>query len=251
MRHDAVTPAARFVLAHGFTQTARSWSTIEPLLAERIPGAELVAIDLPGHGDSTVPADADLWTAADHLVRAGGVATYVGYSMGGRVALHAAMARPDEVRALVLIGATAGIDTADERAARRAADERLAEHVQQVGVGTFIDEWLRNALFAGLTDATAQRDDRLRNTPGGLAASLRSTGSGTQEPLWERLGEVTCPVLVLVGEHDEKFTTLGRRLCAGLPDATMTVIADAGHSVHLEQPVATADAIASWHRTRV
>ena len=94
----------------------------------------------------------------------------------------------------------------------------------------------------------AQRDDRLRNTAAGLAASLRSTGTGTQEPLWDRLGEVTCPVLVLVGEHDEKFTALGRRLAAGLPDATMTVIADAGHSVHLEQPVATADAIASWHR---
>lgn len=250
MRHDAVTPGARFVLAHGFTQTARSWSTFEPLLAERIPGADIVAVDLPGHGDSTAPPTADLWASAEHLVATGGPATYVGYSMGGRVALHAAISHPDDVQALVLIGATAGIESVDERAARRAADEGLAEHVDQVGVATFIDEWLANPLFAGLTDATAQRDDRLRNTATGLATSLRSTGTGTQESLWGRLGEVTCPVLILVGERDEKFTALGRRLAAGLPDATMTVVADAGHSVHLEQPVSTADAVASWHHTR-
>ena len=82
------------MLAHGFTQTARSWSSIEPLLAERRPGVDIVAVDLPGHGDSTAPADADLWASADHLVAVGGPATYVGYSMGGRVALHAAIAHP-------------------------------------------------------------------------------------------------------------------------------------------------------------
>ena len=146
----------------------------------------------------------------------------------------------------MLIGATAGIDADDERTDRLRADERLADHIEEVDVATFVDEWLTNSLFAGLTDATAFRADRLRNTATGLAASLRSTGTGMQEPLWARLGEISCPVLVLVGEHDEKFTELGHRLALGLPRATLTVIADAGHSVHLEQPVATADAIASW-----
>lgn len=248
MRHDAVAPTDRFVLAHGFTQTARSWTTLEPLLAQRIPGLETVAVDLPGHGESTLRADADLWASAAELVAVGGPATYVGYSMGGRVALHAAIAHPGEVRALVLIGATAGIVDDDERAERVAADERLAGHIERVGVAAFIDEWLTNPLFAGLTDATAQRPDRLRNTSTGLATSLRSTGTGNQEPLWSRLGEIACPVLILVGERDQKFTTLGRQLVAGLPDASIAVIADAGHSVHLEQPGPTADAIASWHR---
>ena len=250
MRHDAVMPAGRIVLAHGFTQTARSWSSLERLLAERSPGVDMLAVDLPGHGNSTARADADLWASAAHLVAVGGPATYVGYSMGGRVALHAAIAHPAEVRALVLIGATAGIDADDERADRLAADERLADHIEQVGVATFVDEWLTNALFAGLTDASANRADRLRNTATGLAASLRSTGTGTQEPLWTRLGEIHCPVLVLVGEHDAKFSELGHRLATGLPHATLTVIADAGHSVHLEQPVATAETIATWLRTR-
>jgi 2-succinyl-6-hydroxy-2,4-cyclohexadiene-1-carboxylate synthase len=246
MQHDVAEAAHRFVLAHGFTQTARSWSTFERLLQQRLSDVETVAVDLPGHGDAPPPADADLWASAERLVTVGGAGTYVGYSMGGRVALHAALSFPDAVHRLVLIGATAGIDDPDERRARREADERLADHIDSVGVPTFIDEWLSNALFAGLTDATALRADRLRNTAEGLSASLRATGTGTQTPLWDRLGAIDCPALVLVGEHDQKFTELGRRLVDALPDAELAVVPDAGHSVHLEQPEATAIALSTW-----
>ena len=246
MQHDVIDASRRFLLAHGFTQTAGSWETFARILRARLPDVETVAVDLPGHGDAPPPADADLWESADRLVTGGGIGTYIGYSMGGRVALHAALAAPDAVRRLVLIGATAGIEDPDERRARRNADERLAAHIESVGVAAFIDEWLTNPLFAGLTDATALRADRLRNTPAGLSASLRATGTGTQTPLWDRLGEIECPVLVLVGEHDAKFTGLGRRLADALPDAELVVVPDAGHSVHLEQPEATAAALATW-----
>lgn len=239
----------RVVLAHGFTQTARSWADFEALLAERLDAVETVAVDLPGHGECIAPPDADLWSAAEHLVDLGGTAHYVGYSMGGRVALHAALLAPDRVRSLVLIGATAGIDDANERATRRHADERLADRIEAIGVEAFVDEWLTKPLFAGLDARSARRDDRLRNTAAGLAASLRSTGTGTQEPLWDRLGEITRPVLVVAGEHDAKFRALGERLADGLPHATFEVIAGAGHTVHLEQPAATADAVAGWFRS--
>ena len=251
MAHDS---SQRFVLAHGFTQTAKSWDLAGRLLCSELADVDTdavtIAVDLPGHGDAPPPADSDLWVSADRLVDVGGTGTYVGYSMGGRVALHAALSHPDAVEQLILIGATAGLDDPDERAARRAADDRLADHIEEIGVPTFIDEWLRNALFAGLTDATSLRADRLRNTAAGLAASLRATGTGTQLPLWDRLAEIECPVLVLVGEHDAKFTGLGRRLVDGLGDADLVVVPDAGHSVHLEQPHATASAIATWTVTR-
>ena len=114
------------------------------------------------------------------------------------------------------------------------------------------DFWLvrEAALFAGLTPDTAQRTDRLRNNSAGLAASLRLTGTGTQEPLWARLGEITMPTLVLAGELDDKFTAVGRRITAAISSSTFMVVAGAGHSVHLERPEATADIIAGWlHRT--
>ncbi|MGA9276494.1 alpha/beta fold hydrolase [Ilumatobacter sp.] len=234
----------RAVLAHGFTQTARSWVHMQQLLA---PDLDSVAVDLPGHG---IAADlaTDLWGAADHLVQHGGTGAYVGYSMGGRIALHAALAHADDVHRLVLIGATAGIDDAYERAVRRANDERLADRIEDIGVDPFLDEWLANPLFARLDERSAQRDDRRRNTPTGLASSLRTCGTGTQGPLWGRLSQVRCPTLVLVGEFDPKFTALGERLVDGIDDSRMIVITGSGHSVHLEAPELTAEAIADFLR---
>jgi len=231
----------RAVFAHGFAQTSRSWDRIIGQLA----GLDAIAVDLPGHGHAHEVV-ADLWGTADHLVRSGGRGAYVGYSMGGRVALHAAIAHPDVVERLALIGATAGIDDDGERAARRAADERLAERIEAVGVETFVDEWLTNPLFAGLDAESAMRDDRLRNTVAGLASSLRTCGTGTQQPLWERLVDIVCPTLVIVGERDTKFRALGQRLVDGIADSELVVIPDSGHSVHLEQPEATTAVLADF-----
>jgi 2-succinyl-6-hydroxy-2,4-cyclohexadiene-1-carboxylate synthase len=242
----AQPPATRrIVLAHGFTQTARSWDVVATLLRERLPTAEVSAVDMPGHGTAG-DVRADLWQSADRLTDLGGHGTYVGYSMGARVALHAALAHPDHVERLVLIGATAGIDDDTERAERRRDDERLAERIEAIGVEAFIDEWLATPLFARLTVGNDQRGDRLRNTPHGLASSLRSTGTGTQAPLWDRLGEIDIPVLVLVGEEDSKFRPLGARFASRIRRCDVRIIAGAGHSVHLEAPVETVDVITEW-----
>ncbi len=236
----------RIALAHGFTQTARSWDIVVPALRQHLGDAvELAAVDLPGHGTAG-DVRAELWGCADHLVAHGGEAVYVGYSMGGRVALHAALAHPTAVQALVLIGATPGIDDEAERFARRSADRDLAARIAEIGVDAFIDEWLSLPLFAGLTDDAAMRDDRRRNRADNLASSLLLAGTGTQSPLWPRLGDIAAPTLVIVGEHDEKFTEIGERMCAGLPAAELVTIDGAGHSAHLEQPDRTAAAIGEW-----
>lgn len=240
--------ARTITLAHGFTQTSRSWRHIIELLAHSgYDSADINAVDLPGHGDAS-SLQTDLWGAADHLVAAGRTGTYVGYSMGGRVALHAALAHPKAVDRLVLIGATPGIVGDTERRARRLADDDLAGHIEQVGVEAFIDEWLTNPLFAGLSDETAQRSDRLRNTAAGLASSLRLAGTGTQEPLWDRLADVVCPVLLIVGATDTKFRSIADEMARQLPDATLVAIDGAGHTAHLEQPAATVAVLADWLR---
>ena len=166
--------------------------------------------------------------------------------MGGRVSLHAALAHPREVERLVLIGATAGIDNADARAQRRTDDELLADRIETIGVEAFVDEWLQNPLFSGQTPNQAMRADRLRNTADGLASSLRLAGTGTQAPLWDRLDEISCPVLLLVGQHDQKFSAIAERMAMALPNAQLRVITGAGHSVHVEQPERTIDALAEW-----
>ncbi|MGH9164351.1 MAG: alpha/beta fold hydrolase [Acidimicrobiales bacterium] len=234
--------APRLVLVHGFTQTGRSFAP----LRMRLDGYEMLAPDLPGHGPTPDPAT-DLWDAAERLGQAGGKATYLGYSMGGRVALHLALARPDLVERLVLIGATAGIEDDDERAARRAADAVLATELEHDGVDAFLDRWLAQPHFAGLTPEAAGRQARGENTASGLADALRHLGTGNQEPLWGRLLDIAMPVLLVAGERDERFCELAMRMGAWIGGlASLAMVPAAGHACHLERPDAFADLLRPW-----
>ena len=188
--------------------------------------------DLPGHGKSA-RVRADLWEAAGAVADGEGRGAYVGYSMGGRLALHIALARPDVVTALVLVSATAGIEDDAERADRRRRDDELADRVEHIGADAFLDEWLAQPMFVGL--AGTARDDRSTDAAG-LASSLRLAGTGTQEPLWARLGAIDVPALVIAGENDPKYVGLAERIASALPRADLVIVPSAGHAVPLEAP---------------
>ena len=143
--------------------------------------------------------------------------------------------------------ATGGIDDDDDRAARRAADEVLADSIERDGLDAFLDRWVAQPMFAGLPDAGL--DDRRRNTVEGLASSLRLAGTGTQRPLWDDLPALTMPVLVVAGALDAKFVAAAERMASLLPDATLEVVAGAGHTVHLERPGVFADLLERWLRS--
>jgi 2-succinyl-6-hydroxy-2,4-cyclohexadiene-1-carboxylate synthase len=220
---------------------------VPPLVAA---GHHVLSVDAPGHGRSAAHRT-DLVEGARLLGDTGGRAAYVGYSMGGRLALHLAVERPELVERLVLVGATAGLDREDERAQRRAADEALAADLERDGLDAFLARWLANPLFATLPAGAAGVEDRKENTVEGLAASLRLTGTGTQRPLWDDLPRLVMPVLFVVGALDAKFTTLAHRMRERWGgDATVEVIAGAGHACHLEQPDAFLDVVVPFlHRT--
>lgn len=222
-------------LLHGFTQTGRSWAPLVPALEGHGP---VMTPDLPGHGARS-DVRADLWEAARLVGEECGRAAYVGYSMGGRVALHLALSRPDLVERLVLVSATAGIDTDLERAARRRDDEEVARSLETDGVDAFLERWLAGPLFAGLSPEVAGLEVRRGNTAEGLASAVRLMGTGTQEPLHFRLDELTMPVLVLAGERDDKFTDEALHLGGWIgPTAQLALVPDAGHACHLENPQA-------------
>ena len=235
--------ANRVVLVHGFTQTCRCWQPFDELLAASF---ECRALDAPGHGDAAALA-LDVPAAAAHLARRGGEAVYLGYSMGGRLCLRLALDYPTRVRGLVLISATPGIADTSQRHERVRRDEALADRIADIGVAAFVDEWLAQPMFAHLLPANAHRDERLRNTAIGLASSLRLAGTGAQEPLWDRLGELAMPVLVIAGSLDEKYLDIGRQMVAAIgANATFAEITTAGHSAQLEAPDATAQLVNDW-----
>lgn len=228
----------RLVLVHGFAQNRNCWGVLVDQLAA---DHRLILVDAPGHGESHYD-EADLEVAAELLVEIGGTATYVGYSMGGRVVLRAALAAPDAVSRMVLISSTAGIEDAAERAARRVLDEARAVDLEQRGLAAFLDDWLALPLFSTLGAAGHHRAERETNRVEGLAASLRNCGTGVQSALWSRLGEVRAATTVVVGEHDAKFTAIGERMSMELT-AELAVVPSVGHAAHLEAPSLVADVI--------
>jgi len=233
------------VFVHGFTQTRDSWTPLLAELAPRLTDTRYLLVDLPGHGSSAT-ISANLRETAELLVEVGGHATYVGYSLGARVVLHAAFAHPELVQSCVLISGTPGIEDEKDREQRRTNDERLADRVINVGVQVFIDEWLTQPLFSTLTGEQSRREERLSNTPEGLANSLRTAGTGTQENLWPRLGDISTRTLLVVGERDPKFLEIAMRMNEALPNSSLSVIGAAGHSAHLEQPANVALNLAAF-----
>lgn len=239
--------AETVVLLHGFAGTRHSWD----LVAARLHPERYrpLALDLRGHGDAR-DARPITFDAVVGDVAAAAPERFVlcGYSLGGRVALHAALAHPERVSRLVLVASTAGIDDAELRAERRAADERLAAEAERDGIEAFADRWMRQPLFAGTPPAAAAhwRADIMRNDPAALAAVLRGIGSGVMTPLWDRLGELRAiPVTIMAGERDGRYAAIARRLAGALGDARVLLVPGAGHGLPREAPQAVAAAIAT------
>jgi 2-succinyl-6-hydroxy-2,4-cyclohexadiene-1-carboxylate synthase len=178
-----------------------------------------MTVDAPLHGESQQVAT-DVPGAADALVDTCGQAIYLGYSMGARICLHAALQHPTDVQALVLISGTAGIIDPAQRQHRQEADN--PHDIAQ----------------------------RCTNSATSLATSLRMCGTGTQQSLWESLPSLSMPVLLIAGAHDEAFCQHARRIHELIgSNSTIHIVQDAGHSVHLEQTQATAQIITDWLAT--
>jgi 2-succinyl-6-hydroxy-2,4-cyclohexadiene-1-carboxylate synthase len=234
------------VLLHGFTHTGASWDPVVAALAERY---RALAPDIRGHGAAAGRGPVTLDGVLDDVAAAAPSRfTLVGYSMGGRIALHAALAPAlaPRVERLLLIGASPGIADPAERAERRAADDRLADEVEQMSIEEFGRRWALTPVLAGQPPAVAAavHADRLRNQPAGLAHALRGLGAGALGSLWDRLSEVRAPTTLIAGERDGKFRAIASDMARALPTADVAVIPGAGHAVHLEAPEPVAALIA-------
>lgn len=236
---------APLLLLHGFTGSAASWQPLSVFLEQQFA---VLAVDLMGHGKSDAPADperyrmeravADLVAILDQL----GISSFkvLGYSMGGRVALHLAHAHPGRISALILESASPGIQDPLERVRRASSDAELAERIERGGVQEFVEYWTTIPLFASHAGLPREvrdqlKQQRLQNNAIGLANSLRALSVGVQESLWERLPLIHTPTLLIAGESDEKYVTIARDMAHAMPNAQAVTVPGAGHIVHLEQ----------------
>jgi 2-succinyl-6-hydroxy-2,4-cyclohexadiene-1-carboxylate synthase len=232
------------VLLHGFGGTHRAWDPVLPEL-DRERYSPLVP-DLRGHGTKAgVRPVSFAGCVADVLASAPNRFVLCGYSFGGRVAQHVVLEAPERVTRLILLATSAGIESAEGRAQRRAEDAAFADDLEHMTIEEYARRWQAQPIFAGTPPEAARwwREDLLRNDPVALAAALRGIGAGDMEPLWDRLPTLTMPVTVVVGSRDAKFVALAERYRDILPQAEVIVVDGAGHGLPREAPRQVAAAI--------
>jgi 2-succinyl-6-hydroxy-2,4-cyclohexadiene-1-carboxylate synthase len=246
------------VLLHGFTGSGASWHKVAQELA---PHYTVITIDALGHGKSSIPLDPIRYSmpyvASDFVAVLDALninqALLLGYSMGGRMALHIATVAPQRLRGLILESASPGLRTNSERAARVQSDEQLAQLLETQGLENFVHYWEQLPLFESqqrLPVATrqTQHHQRLQNNPIGLANSLRGAGTGRQEPLWDKLKTLTIPTLLIAGQLDTKYFELAQEMLDLIPTSTLVGWKDCGHTVHLENSHTFAQAVLKFLR---
>jgi len=166
------------------------------------------------------------------------------------MALLTAMEHPHLVERLVLISASPGIADGEARAQRRERDERLAEHIETVGVDAFLDEWLAGPIAgtSHLDDNARRRDRSIRsvNTATGLATALRGIGQGAQPYVGDRIGDLRVPLLTVSGSDDAAYTRRAREMADTVPSGSHVSIDGAGHNVLLDAPDALVAALADF-----
>ena len=173
-----------------------------------------------------------------------------GYSMGGRLALHTLLADPSPWQAAVIISAHPGLEDADDRTARLAADADWAARALMDDWAAFLDDWNAQPVLAGTAPGSDPRSraSRLMQRRREIARSFVDWSLGAQEPLWERLAEIHIPVLWITGKDDPKFSDLAARAAAIMPNAAHLAIDSAGHRVPWQNPAGFCDALAHFTR---
>jgi 2-succinyl-6-hydroxy-2,4-cyclohexadiene-1-carboxylate synthase len=209
----------------GFMQRGDAWRPVAELLPERYPSRML------DHAEHSFEG-----RLAEISAHRGAV--LVGYSLGGRLALRAALRSPDSFTAVVTVGSTAGIEEAPLRAARVEADETLASWLEAAPIEDVVALWERQPLFADQPDSLveAQRPGRLSQDPRALALLLRTAGQGALEPVWHELSQLELPVLAIAGARDEGYTRAAKRIASTAPRGQAAIVENAGHAPQLQRP---------------
>jgi 2-succinyl-6-hydroxy-2,4-cyclohexadiene-1-carboxylate synthase len=219
----------------GFMQRGDAWRPVAELLPERYPSRLLDHAEHSFEGRMAEIAEA-------------GAEFLVGYSLGGRLALRAALRSPEAYRGVVLVGATAGIEEGPMRVQRAEADEKLASWMEAMPIEDIVALWERQPLFADQSDLLVdeQRPGRLSQDPRSLALLLRTAGQGVLDPVWDELHSLELPLLAIAGARDDGYSAAAKRIASVAPKARAAIVEEAGHAAHLQQPAEVASLIAAF-----
>ena len=247
------------LLLHGFTGNNQDFSSVISLLSQKYC---CLAVDLPGHGQTRVNGDESCYNmlntaqALIHLLDDLQIdkCFLLGYSMGGRLALYMTLHFPDRFEKVVLESASPGLKTEKDRSHRIQSDLDTAQNLENSNIKNFLYNWYDRPLFQSLKKSPnfdRLIEARLANNPIELAKSLRNMGTGNQPSLWAQLAQNQIPLLLLVGEYDNKFTTINTEIASLCPAATLNIIPKTGHNIHFENLDKFVEVVRQFYDSRV
>lgn len=259
------------VFLHGFLGTGEEWTSIMRALSQ---SARCIAVDLPGHG-SKIQKDVNYESAEEPSYSIETIAyvmeklfngftpgkvTLVGYSMGARIALYMALRFHTKVKGAVIVSGSPGLRDESARKIRRAKDDSKARSLVSHGLELFLDNWYAGELWKSLRDhprfsdifaSRLQHHDLLS-----LAKVLSDSSVGWQPQLWDDLKHCKVPLRLIVGGKDLKFKSIAQKMLQEIQGATnvydkadickIVKVPDAGHALHLENPLALIRAISRF-----
>ena len=232
----------RIIFLHGFLGSGSDWLPIARELQDEYC---TLMIDLPGHGNAafteTPQTEGFFERTVDSLAElvrktASLPCLLVGYSMGGRIALSLLLHHPDLFKKAIILSASPGLATQQERLSRRESDEGIARKIERNFEG-FIQAWYEQPLFASLKSHPIFKEvesERKINNPSNLALALRLLGTGQQPSVWEELQKNKAPIQFFAGEKDLKFVEIGHQMVNLCPDSSLELFAECGHTLHFE-----------------
>ncbi len=247
--------APALVFLHGFMGQAQNWKIIMDLLADSF---RCIAFDLPGHG-------ASLFSASDRLNKLRdmedtarliledldtlGVERFAlyGYSMGGRIAQHIAIAAPERIACLILESASFGIADLSVRKERLKNDQSLLSQIKtQDDFRIFLDNWYNMSLFQTLPGTAHLQnliEDKVRHPVAEFQRALNLLSVGGHDFLAEKLAACRIPIHYFCGEKDEAYCQTANETQKALPAMTVTIVPNASHNISLQYPQEIARAI--------
>ncbi|TAE54179.1 MAG: 2-succinyl-6-hydroxy-2,4-cyclohexadiene-1-carboxylate synthase [Nostocales cyanobacterium] len=235
---------------HGFMGKIDEFDDAIKLLGDNF---SYLTLDLPGHGKTKVLAGDEYYKIEN---TAQGIINLldeleiqecylVGYSMGGRLGVYLTLHFPERFIKAVIESASPGLRNNTERLARIKKDYQIARKligiIDESEFKDFLDYWYNQEIFGNLKNHPNYYNmlhSRLENDPLHLGKSLQFLGTGYQPSLWDKFRENRVPLMLLVGEYDEKFIQINKLMRCMTTSARMEIISKAGHNTHLENTLA-------------
>lgn len=242
------------VLGHSFLCSGNMWCGQVPALTGKF---RVLNLDFRGHGRSGAvtrafslyDAVSDVVAVLDEL----GIekAVWCGLSIGGMIALRAALTCPQRVNGLILLDTDAGAETP----LRKLRYYGMGLGARLLGIGPFLSPIAR-LMFGATTrqqNPTLVSEWKREFSTVDIPSVLRGLDALMQrDSLLARLPQISVPALVLVGKEDRSLPpSLARRIHDLLPDSSLVQVPAAGHLSALEQPAAVTEAILDFLETRI